>query len=135
VWRVVSAAALLVVLAAGCGGASGPQRPAFRGVPRVLAHDWEGQALAIADAAAAGDNCHALQLANSLRTDVETSKDKLPARLRPPLLNGVTALAGRITCTPPAPPKKPKPPHERHGHEHHGHHGHGGDDTGGGNNR
>lgn len=131
--RVLLAAALLVMVAAGCGGASGPQRPAFRGVPRVLAHDWEGQASAIAAAASAGDSCHALQLAKSLRADVVASKDKLPARLRPPLLTGVTALAGSITCTPPAPSKKPKPPHERHGHGHHGHHGHGGDENGGGN--
>jgi len=121
------------MVAAGCGGASGPQRPAFRGVPRVLAHDWEGQASAIAAAASAGDSCHALQLAKSLRADVVGSKDRLPARLRPPLLTGVSALANRITCTPPVPEKQPKPPHEKHDHHrHHEHHGHGGDGKGGG---
>jgi hypothetical protein len=133
--RVVSAAALLVVVAAGCGGAAGPQRPAFRGVPRTLAQAWEGQASAIAEAASSGDSCHALQLANSLRTDVRASRNRLPARLRPPLLSGVNALADRITCTP-APPKKqpkpkPEPPPKPHEHGHHGHHGHGGGGDGG----
>ena len=134
---MVSAAALLVLVAAGCGGAAGRQKPAFQGVPRTLAQTWEGQAAAIAAAAAAGNNCRALQLTDSLRVDVVAAKDRLPARLRPPLLTGVNALANRITCTPaprkelPKPPKGPKPPPERHGHGHRGHHGHGG--GGGGN--
>jgi hypothetical protein len=133
VLRVLSAAALLVLVAAGCGGATGPQTPAFQGVPRTLAQAWEGQASAIADAASAGDSCHALQLANSLRADVEASKSRLPPRLGRPLLTGVNALADRITCTA-APPKEPPPrPHKPHDHGHHGHHGHGGDGGGGGN--
>ena len=135
VLRVLSVAALLVVVAAGCGGASGPQRPAFHGVPRVLAQRWERQASAIAEAASAGDGCRAMQLANSLRADVVASKDEVPTRLRPPLLTGVNALADRIACTPPtvAPEKKPKPPPEKHDHhDHHGHHKHG-DGNGGGN--
>src|SRR5262245_13387882 len=96
--RVLLAAALLVGVA-GCGRASGPRRPAFRGVPRVLAQQWEGQASAIAAAASAGYSCRAMQLADSLRAEVVASKDKLPARLRPPLLTGVKALADRIACT------------------------------------
>jgi hypothetical protein len=109
VLRILSAAALLVVVAAGCGGAGRPQRSAFQGVPRVLAQDWEGQASAIATAASAGNGCQARQLAASLRTDVIAKEHELPLRLRSPLLIGVNALADRITCTP-APPKKPKPP-------------------------
>jgi len=131
--RVLSAAALLVLVAAGCGGAAGRQRPAFQGVPRTLAQTWEGQASAIADAASAGDSCHALHLANSLRADVEASQNKLPARLRPALLTGVSALADRITCTAVPPKEPPQHPHKPHDHGHHGDHGHGGDGGGDGN--
>ena len=133
VLRLLSAAALLVVVAAGCGGAAGPQRSAFHGVPRALAQDWEGKASDIATAASAGNSCLALQLAIALRADVVASKDRVPSRLRPPLLSSVNALADRIKCAPvvqtppkkPAPPKKPKPK-EPHEHDHHGHRGHGG---------
>ena len=138
VLRIVPAAALVAVVAAGCGGAPPPQRSAFQGVPPALAQQWEGQASAIADAATAGNSCRALQLAAALRTDVAQSADRLPFRLRSPLVTGVNALADRIRCTPPvtsAPKKRskpPKPPHEPHGkHEHHGHHGGGGDGEGG----
>lgn len=109
--RIVSLAALLAVVAAGCGGAARPERSAFHGVPPALAQDWEGQALTIAAAASAGDSCRALHLAVSLRDDVVNSEHKLPFRLRSPLVTGVKALAARITCTPvvPTPPEKPKP--------------------------
>jgi hypothetical protein len=111
VLRTVSAAILVAAIVAGCGGGGPPQRAAFRGVPPVLAQDWEGQASAIAAAASTGNSCRALHLAVALRTDVTRSRDKLPYRLRSPLLTGVNALADRITCTPvvtkPAPPKKP----------------------------
>lgn len=134
--RLLSAASLLVLVAAGCGGAAAPQRASVPGVPRALAHEWEARAWAIAAAASAGNGCHALQLANSLRADVVASKEKLPPRLRPPLLVRVSAIADRITCTPQiAPPKRPKPPHEKHGdHGHRGRHGPGGPkgDGGGG---
>lgn len=127
VLRLLSAAFLLVVVAAGCGGAARPQKSASHGVPPALAHDWEGQASDIAAAASAGNSCRALQLANVLRADVEASKDRVPSRLRPPLLTSVNALADRIKCTPvvQTPPKKPKPK-EPHEHDHHDHHGHGG---------
>ncbi len=131
VLRIVSAVALLVVVAAGCGGAARSQRLAVDGVPRALAHNWERQASAIASAAALGNNCNALQLANALRRDVVATEHSVPRRLRTPLLTGVNALADRITCVPTVqtPPKEPpKPPREHHGP--HGHHGHG---DGGGN--
>jgi hypothetical protein len=132
VLRILSATLLLVVVAAGCGGAARPQRSAFHGVPPALAQDWEGKASGIAAAASAGNSCRALQLANALRADVVASKDRVPSRLRPPLLTSVRALADRIKCTPvvqtppkrPAPPKEPKPK-EPHEHDQHGHHGHG----------
>jgi hypothetical protein len=129
VLRILSAAALLGVVLAGCGGAGAPQRSAFRGVPPALAQDWEGQASAIATAASAGNSCRALHLAALLRADVAKSQSKVPYRLRSPLLTGVNALADRITCTPvvakPSPPKKepkPKPPPPKapkppHGHD------------------
>jgi hypothetical protein len=111
--RILSAAALLVVVAAGCGDAAPPQRVGFHGVPRSLAQDWEGRATAIATAASNGNGCRALRLANSLRTDVIAKQYRLPLRLRAPLLTGVSSLAGRITCTPVATtPEKPKPPQE-----------------------
>jgi hypothetical protein len=128
--RIVSAVALLVVVA-GCGGAATPQTSAAHGVPRGLAQAWAGQASAIASAAVAGNDCRAMRLAASLRDEISASRHKLPMRLRTPLLTGVNALADRIsTCTrvvtvqtPPTkgpPPKgpKPKPPHgpgDKHG--------------------
>jgi hypothetical protein len=129
VLRILSAAALLGVVLAGCGGAAAPQRAAFHGVPPALAQAWEGQASAIAAAASAGNSCRALHLAASLRAAVARSQSKVPYRLRSPLLSGVNALADRITCTPvvtqptapkkapkvpkpkPPPAKAPKPPH------------------------
>jgi hypothetical protein len=135
VLRILSVAALLVLLAAGCGGGTGTRRVASPGVPRPLAQTWEGQASAIAAAASAGDSCRALRLAKALHADVVASKAKVPARLRPPLLTGVTALEDRIRCTPPVPtvPQEPaKPPHKGHDHhKDHGHHGHGKGDGGG----
>ena len=120
VLRILSGAALLVVVVAGCGGAA-PQGSASQRLPRALAQDWEAQASAIASAADAGNDCRAMRLAASLRTDVAASRHKLPLRLRSPLLTGVNHLAARIsTCTrivtepvQPKPPKgpKPKPPH------------------------
>jgi hypothetical protein len=110
VLRIFLAAGLFVVVAAGCGGAAEPRRSAFHGVPPSLAQEWEGQARAIATAAAAGNDCHALQLANSLRTDVIARERKLPLRLRSPLRVGVDNLANRIECAPVVQPKTPKPP-------------------------
>ena len=137
--RIASALALLAVVAAGCGGADRAQQTTVDRLPRALARQWADQASAIALAASEGDDCRALTLATSLRADVAAKQHELPARLRTPLLSGVTALAGRITCTPTAtgpttphkpPPHKPhrhKPPHPPHGHHGHGeHHGHGG---------
>ena len=133
--RILPAALLFVVVAAGCGGAGRSQRSALPGVPSALAQEWAGQASEIAAAASAGNSCHARELANALRAEVTASKDKLPSRLRPPLLTSVNALATRITCTPvtptppkkPTPPKEPKPPKDHHEHGHRGH-GDGGDE-------
>ena len=130
--RILSTAALFAVVAAGCGGGAPPQRPTAHGVPRALARGWERQASAIATAAAARNNCSALQLANALRSEVTATQHRLPRRLRTPLLTGVNALADRITCVPTVqtPPKKPpKPPGEHHGR--HDHRGHGQGDGGG----
>ena len=132
VLRILSAAALLAVVAAGCGDAAKPQKPAAPGVPAALARDWEGQASAIATAAQAGKSCRARQLAASLRAEVVQSKYKLPLPVRRPLLTGVNALAGSITCKPPAtkpkPPATPQPPkphghHKEHDNHHRGHDG------------
>ena len=127
VLRILSVAALLVAVVAGCGDA-GAHRSARSGIPRALARQWEQRASAIATAAAAGNDCRAMHLAASLRSEVAASRHELPLRLRRPLVTGVNALAARVsTCTrvvtvpvQPKPPKgpKPKPP------EHHGPHGH-----------
>jgi hypothetical protein len=137
VTRFVSAAALVVVVVAGCGGATRPQRSALHGVPPALAQAWAERASAIAAAASGGDNCRAMQLADSLRNDVLAQRHKLPLRLRSALVTGVSDLADRLTCTstvtietkPGPPPHKPphKPPHEPPGHHHDHGHGHGGD--------
>ncbi len=135
VLRILSGAALLVVVVAGCGGAA-PQGSASQRLPRALAQDWETQASAIATAADSGNDCRAMRLAASLSAEVAASRHKLPLRLRSPLLTGVNDLAARIsTCTrvvtvpvQPEPPKgpKPKPPHEP-GHKGHDGQGQGGD--------
>lgn len=120
--KLVAVIGLLVLVAAGCGGAGGPKP---HGVPRALAHEWEDRASLIAAAAASGNDCRAMHLAQNLRADVLAAEHKLPVRLRSPLATGVTALAARTTCTPPPsvqskPPKKPEPP-PRHKHGHHKH--------------
>jgi hypothetical protein len=141
VLRIVSALALVVVVAAGCGGSSRTStRPP--GLPRALARGWAAQASTIAAAAAGGNSCRARRLANSFRTEVTLARGRIPERLRGPLLESVKSLADRATCTPPpqkvtpAPPKgppkpgpkpkPPKPPPGDHGHGHgHGPGGHG----------
>jgi len=127
-------AALVVVVAAGCGGAARTQQSAFRGVPPRLAHDWEAQASKIADVAATGDDCRAMHLADSLRNQVLESEQSVPRRLRVPLAAGVNALANRLTCTvttvqtvPQKPKPKPPPKHGHHDDHWHGHHKPGGD--------
>ena len=132
VLRILSVAALLVAVVAGCGDAA-PQRSTAGGVPRALARQWEAQASAIADAARAGQDCEALRLARSLRAEVSAKRQELPLRLRAPLVTGVKALAGRITCVPPTTSPKPKPPPKPdHGHKKHGHGDHHGDGDHGG---
>jgi hypothetical protein len=120
VLRILSVAALVALLAAGCGGAAQPRKSAVRGVPRTLAAQWEAQASAIASAANAGQSCRAQRLAGSLRTEVIAAAGRVPARLQPPLLEAVNALADRIACRhtvtvgpPQHPPKGPKPPHKK----------------------
>ena len=132
--RILSAAALVVLVAAGCGGAAQSHDSTRHGIPQTLARDWEGQASAIAAAAAAGNDCHALQLANALRADVTRARGRVPLRLRSPLVNGVNSLADRLVCTPPPPtvstqtaPHKEPPPKSHGHHGDHGHHGHGHD--------
>ena len=135
VLRILLAASLLMLFAVGCGASSRPNRASAGGVPRALAAEWASRASAIADAAAAGDDCRALQLAASLRNDVIAKRSQVPSRLQSPLLAGVNALANRIVCQvppqtvtvpPKEPPKHPKPPHK------HDHHGSGGDKQGDG---
>jgi hypothetical protein len=127
--RILCAVALLALLVTGCGGSSSrADRAASRGVPHALAGEWESRAAEVAAAAAAGDNCRALQLASSLRDEVIAKESQVPSRLRSPLLAGVNALADRIVCQVTVPSKKPpapKPPHKHEDHHHHGHHGHG----------
>jgi hypothetical protein len=127
--RILSVAALVVIVAAGCGGSGRPARSAASGVPRALASEWAARASAVAAVAAAGNNCRASQLAVALRDEVIAEESKVPARLQPPLLAGVNALADRIVCPPPkvtAPPgpKKPPKPQPPHKHDQGGHNGH-----------
>jgi hypothetical protein len=129
VLRILSVAALVVLVAAGCGSA-GPQPQADRALPRALAASWADRASAIATAAAAGRSCRAAQLASSLRDAIVADEARVPARLQKPLLQSVNSLADRITCAPqpqtvttggprkgPEPPahEPPKPHHEKHG--------------------
>ena len=122
--RILSAAAVVVLLAAGCGTSGRVNRSAEPHLPSALAHEWAARASAIAGASAAGDSCRAYQLAVRLRNDVMAAEDEVPARLQAPLVAGVNSLADRTTCTPP--PAHPKKPHDDHHHKH-GHHGDGGD--------
>ena len=137
--RIVSAAALLALVTAGCGGSARQDRPAARTVPRALAAAWEAQAARVADASAAGNDCLALRLASSLRDEIIADEAKVPSRLYSPLVTGVNALADRIVCkptvtAPPPKPKSPEPPKkpQQKPDDHHHHHGHG-DDNGHGN--
>jgi len=129
--RFVTAATLVVLVTAGCGGAARPQASGAGGIPRVLAREWAARASAIADAAAAGNGCRALRLANSLRDRIVAEDARLPPRLRSPLETGVNALADRLACTQTVTvqttPQKPKPPHKPPDH-HHKHGDHKGED-------
>lgn len=139
VLRIASVAAVVVLVAVGCGSSSRPGTSAARKLPRPLAGAWAAQASTIAGAAAAGDGCRARRLAGSLRTQVieAEAQGKVPERLRVPLLESVNSLADRFVCvvppvtvtTTPTPPAKPKPK-EHPGHGHHDHHGPGGGDQG-----
>lgn len=130
----------LALLLAGCGGSARPQRAGTPGLPRHLATVWATQADEIAAAAQVPATCSQAQtLAGSLAQEVAVKINRIPARLRTPLLDAVTSLAHSITCaSPPTKPKGPPPrkepkPKEKHGHGH-GPHRHGGDggDGGGG---
>ena len=127
--RILSAAALIALLATGCASSPAARRDTA-GLPDALARDWATQASAIAAAAERGDSCRASRLAVSLRAEVTAARGQVPERLRAPLLTGVGTLADRLSCTAqpatptPAKAPRPKPPHEPHGH--HGHHGRGG---------
>jgi hypothetical protein len=136
VLRILSVTALVALVVTGCGGAPAPHPQAARGLPRALAQEGATRASAVATAAAAGDNCQALQLASSLRDEIIAKEDKVPARLQRPLVQGASALAQRFTCTVPPqtvtvapPPKKPpdhKPPpdhHKKHGRDEGGNQG------------
>lgn len=130
--RIAWAAALVVLVAAGCGGSTRPSSAAERGLPRALARAWAMQASTIADAAAAGNGCGARRLAGSLRTEVIDAGGRIPARLQAPLLEAVNSLADRIVCV--VPPRTvtttPHPPKPKHGRHDHHDHGHGGKDQG-----
>ena len=122
VLRIVSAAAALVVLvSAGCGGTARPDRSAGRELPRALASRWAQEASTVADVAASGDSCQAQELAATLRDEVIHEDSKVPSRLRSQLLAGVYALADRIVCQPQTvtiPEKKPPKPRDRHHDDH-----------------
>lgn len=138
--RIAIAAALVVLVVAGCGGGAGPQKAALHGVPNALAQDWAAQASEIAAAAAARNDCHAQALANSLRAQVMQKRHLLPLRLRSPLVTGVDSLVASTTCTRTVvetttqapPPHGLKPLHKPHDHGHHGHGDQGGDQGGDG---
>jgi len=135
--RILIGMALVGLVAAGCGSAAGPQPQAERGLPHALARAWATRASLVASAAAAGHTCRASQLASSLRAEIVAEQDKVPVRLKKPLVQSANSLADRITCTPPpttvAPPTTaPKPPDHKppkphkHDHKHgddHGDHG------------
>lgn len=135
VLKIALGAALVVLVAAGCGSSSRHVTSAERGIPRPLASAWAAQASTIAAAASAGDGCRARRLAGSLRTEVIEAGGRVPARLSVPLLESINSLADRFTCvvppvtitTTPTPPPPPKP---KHGHGHHDHHGPGPGDQG-----
>jgi hypothetical protein len=134
VLRILSVTAFLALVAAGCGSSGRSPRQAAPVLPRALAQEWATRATAVANAAGAGDNCRALQLASSLRNEIIADEGKIPDRLQKPLVQSANALAERITCTvpprtvtlPPTPQHGPKPPDHKPPH-HHDHGKHGGD--------
>jgi hypothetical protein len=124
--RRIGLVCLLLLLAAGCGGAARARRPAAPRLPHALAVQWASEAANVAIAAQAHQGCRAQQLARSLAEQVAQRSGRVPSRLRTPLLTSVTALEARIACVrvvqpkqpagpPPKKPKErghgPKPPH------------------------
>ena len=125
VFRLISATALVVLVAAGCGSSARPQPTAARGLPPALAQQWAAQASSIADAAANGQGCRAQRLASTLRNEIIAQEGRVPARLRSPLVTGANALANRIMCMPQPVTVQAEPPPKEHGqgpgHDRHDH--------------
>lgn len=97
---------LAVLLLAGCGAAAEAPKPVQPKLPRALAQSWAQQSDAVAAALADGDGCTAQARAAALQTEViaAVNDGRVPHRFLEPLTSGVNAVAGGITCTPPAPP-------------------------------
>lgn len=116
---------LVLVLAAGCGGAhtTTPRQPTL---PRALAQSLRTQADDVAAALTVGDGCLAQQRALSLQASVIAAVNtrRLPPRFQETLVGSVNDLVSRITCVPPpAPAPAPDAGHGGHTHEKHGKHG------------
>ena len=134
---------LLVATACGGSGASSNGGATAPRIPNAVAAALASRADGVAAALDAGNGCAAK--AKAARLQVAATRaidaDRIPAALQPQLQTAVTALASRISCTPPAPAPKPKPaprhqhapkpPHHEHGHEKHGKHGGHGEGGGG----
>ena len=110
--RYGACALLAVAVLAGCGGSAKP--PAAAPPPRIphaLAQRWAKQANTVAQEIAAGNGCTARDDATALAAAVSESAGRVPVRLRTQLTSIVTALPGRIQCSPTPTPPTPSPHH------------------------
>jgi hypothetical protein len=99
------------VLLSGCGGGAEQRAAPPPTLPRAVALGLARASDGVAAALAAGDNCRALTLAQSLQqqTSAAVATARVPPRLRQPLQAAANDLASRIECTPPAPAVEPSP--------------------------
>jgi hypothetical protein len=107
-----------MILLSGCGTGAEQRATTPPTFPRAVALPLARASDGVAAALAAGDNCRALTLAQSLRqqTGAAVAAARVPPRLRRPLQAAANDLARRIECTPPQPVEtRPAEDRKEHG--------------------
>lgn len=107
--RASIAAAAALVVAAGCGGSTEPDREPR--LPAALASELAARSDRVAAALTRGDDCSAEARVRELQAATREALDAgaVPPPFRRPLRASVEDLAARIRCPPPAPPPAAEP--------------------------
>jgi hypothetical protein len=113
--REATAALIVAVAVAGCGGNGHRATPAPK-LPATLAVELAQKSDEVGRKLSGGDSCGALASARELQAQATAAVGarQVPRPLQRPLLESTADLTRRIACTPP----EKKPPKEHH--DHHG---------------